>query len=115
MNVQHYELEAFMDELKKTRVRDVRVQTLHYRVPIKYTAGNEEVVIPHVAYELILTAKMKDGTIIGYKEKIDVVKEFERRRNNEAKKKTGIFEQEVRGSLKKLGFNVLKGIYQKGG
>ena len=113
MNVEFSNIEDMLVDLKKSKIKHVRVQTLSRKTTITCGIRNNKSYIPYKLFEVIVTARNKDE-IWMYNREIGLVSGYDdKRRLNTANKRMNDAELEIRNIL--IGKNkieVSSGVYR---
>lgn len=113
MNVTFADIDSMMAELKRAKIKTVRLQTLQNKTTITYEDENEKIPVPHKAFTILVTARMHDE-VWSFARKIALVSEYDdSRRMSTAKKHTKEAETEIRALLEKNKFMLGSGVYRK--
>ncbi len=112
MNVQFTDIESMIADLRRAKVKSIRLQATIYKKQITFENKNDiRFDVPYKGFEVIVTARVKDECWI-YSRKIDFVNASEdKRRLNTAKKHMDEAEAEMRSLLEQNKFEIGAGAY----
>ena len=108
MNVEFFNIEDMIVDLKKSKIKNVRLQSVSRKKTIRYNNSY----VPYKLFEVIVTARNKDESWM-YNKDIGLVSEYDdKRRLNTAKKRMKNAEIEIRNILEKNKIEVGSGVYK---
>ena len=107
MHVKHYNLDELLKEAKRW---PVRIQITQRMQQIRYGQGKSASYIPHVSFEITVSAKTKNE-VLAYTEPIATIMLQETRRINTMREKALQREKEIKNQAKKAGHNIMAGVY----